>query len=164
MILTYKDLHTLRFPIYQVPSDNWYTLDGVLFLDDLVLDEKNMPGETLGIRRLQSARKDLVPIRKMLADLPSFIRAKKKFFIDSSGRPFEYVKTLRSKLKTYRIKKIEKKETASLLWLYGWPTPFTIPRPPANDPAFVRMLHIGEAPWLIYDYVRQPEKDTYRRV
>lgn len=164
MILTYKDLHRLQFPIYQLPSDNWYKADGVLFIDELVLDEKNMPGDTLGIRRLQSARKDLFPLKQMIRDLPSFIRAKKKFFIDSKGIPFEYQKTTNSKLKCYKIKRIEKKEVVSILWLYGWPTPFTIPRPPSGSPEYVRMLHISGAPWIVYDYVRRPVKDTYRRV
>jgi hypothetical protein len=97
-------------------------------------------------------------------DLPELIRSKKKFFIDNSGRAFIYEKTMLSKLKTYQIKRIDLKETKSILWLVGWHTPFTIPRPPYGNPHYVRMLHMNGAPWIVYDYVRQPEKDTYRRV
>lgn len=164
MIVTYKDFHKLRFPLYVLPSDNWYSTDGVLFLNEQVVDERKMPGETLGIRRLQSGRRDLLPLKKAILDLPALTHARTKFFIDSSGRPFIYEKTLHSRLKCYRIKKIELKDTASVLWVYGWPSPFTIARPPTGDPQWVRFILVNGSPWILYDYVRQPSKDTYRRV
>lgn len=164
MIVTFKDFPKLKFPLYVLPSDNWYTVDGVLFLDEQVLDERNMPGESLGIRRLQCGRKDLLPLRKAILTLPDLIQCKTKFFVDSSGYPFIYEKTETCRLKVYRIKEITPKETASLLWVYNWPSPFTIARPPLRDPEWVRFLLYKGAPWLIYDYVRQPTKDTYRRV
>ena len=164
MIVTFKDFHNLKFPLYALPSDDWYSVDGVLFLQEQVVDEKNLPGETLGIRRLQCGRRDLLPLKKAVLDLPALISCKTKSFIDAIGRPFIYQKEHRSKLKAYKIKRIEQKETASLLWIHEWPSPFTLPRPPLGDPQWVRFLHYGDAPWIFYDYVRQPTKDTYRRV
>jgi hypothetical protein len=164
MIVTFQDFHNLKFPVYPLPSDDWYIQDGVLFLQEQVLDERNMPGKTLGVRRLQCMRKDLLPLKKALLTLPDFIQAKTKFFIDSNGKPFIYEKTYSSKLVSHRIKRIDKKEVASLLWLNDWPAPFTLERPPAGDPEFVRFLHLNGAPWIIYDYVRNPTKTTYRRV
>lgn len=164
MIVTYRDFHTLRFPLFILPSDDWYVVDGVLFLQEQVVDERNMPGDTLGVRRLQCGRKDLLPLKKAVMTLPDLTHARTKFFIDSNGKPFIYEKTITSKLKTYRIKKIEPKETASLLWLYDWPTPFTLARPPTGNPEWVRFLHLEGAPWIVYDYVRERVKDTYRRV
>lgn len=164
MIKTYKDFPTLKFPLYVLPSDDWYISDGVLFLQEQVLDERNMPGKTLGTRRLQCARKDLLPLNRCILDLPSLTHCKTKFFIDNEGTPFIYQKETSAKLKCYRIKRIDRKEVASLIWIYDWPTPFTVPRPPAGDPEWVRLLHYKGAPWIIYDYVRQPVKDTYRRV
>lgn len=130
----------------------------------MVLDETNMPGKTLGVRRIQCGRKDLLPLKKAVMDLPSLIQCKTKFFIDNTGYPFIYQKTYNSKLKSYRIKRIEKKEIASLLWLEGLAAPFTIERPPLNNPTYVRILHYQGSPWLFYDYVRSPCKPTYRRV
>ena len=164
MIVTFKDFHKLKFPLYVLPSDDWYAVDGVLFLQEQVVDERNLPGETLGIRRLQCGRKDLLPLTKMVLTLPDLIQAKNKFFIDSRGYAFSYEKTIRSRLKTHRIKRIDAKETASLLWLNDWPSPFTIARPPAGDPQWVRFLHYENSPWIVYDYVREPTKDTYRRI
>ena len=164
MLITYKDLLKVRFPIFVLPSDNWHISDGVLFLEHFVLDEKNMPGKSLGVRRLQCCRQDLLPLKKAILNIPELLRSPKKFFIDSDGKPFIYQKTKSSKLKSYRIRKIEKKETASLLWLYGVSYPITIDRPPLDEFKWVRMLHIDGAPWLIYDYGRLETKTTYRKV
>lgn len=164
MIRTYEDFHTIAFPIYVLPNDNWWYQDKVLFIDNQVVDEKNMPGSTLGIRRLQSGRKDLLPLKKAIMDVSALIHCRTKIFIDSKGTPFTYVKTKNSLLKTYRIKKIDRKEVASLLWLYDYPGPITIPRPPLNNPMYVRLLHVNNCPWIVYDYVREVIKDTYRRI
>jgi hypothetical protein len=139
-------------------------LDKVLFLDDQVIDEKNMPGKTLGARRLQCGRKDLLPLKKAALDVADLIHCKTKYFVDNEGNPWIYQKTYNSRLKSYRIRKIEKKEVASLLWLYGWSTPFTIPRPPLNNPLYARFLHLNGNPWLLYDYSHVLKKSTYRRV
>lgn len=163
-MLTYKDVNKIKFPVYVLPSDNWYTTDGVLFLDREVLDEKNMPGKTLGIRRMQCGRRDLFKLKKALMNYPQILRCKTKHFIDSKGMPFTYVKTQSSMLKAYQIKSIELKETASLLWVHGVPHPFTLERPPLNNPKWVRLLHLGDHPWIVYDYVNLPTKTTYRRV
>lgn len=164
MIITYREFQKLQFPLYPLPSDNWFEADGVLFLNDQVLDEKNMPGETLGVRRIQSRRHDILPLKKAITSIPDLIQCKTKFFIDNKGFPFIYQKTYNSRLKSYRIKRIERKDVASLLWLQGCSSPFTIPRPPLNNPPFVRILHYKKEPWLLYDYVWSPVKDTYRRV
>jgi hypothetical protein len=136
----------------------------VLFLDGQVVDEKNMPGKSLGVRRLQCGRKDLLPLKKPVMNLYGLLHSKSKTFIDSLGKPFIYDKTLSSKLKCYKISKIEPKGTASLLWLHNISFPFTIPRPPINNPGWARILHLGPSPWMLYDYVSSPTKDTYRRV
>src|SRR6476469_3502926 len=117
MEITYKDFHKIRFPIYPLPNSNWFSQDRVLFLDGQVVDEKNMPGDTLGIRRLQCGRRDLLPLRKAILDVPTLLSHKGKTFIDSKGYPFIYTKTLSSKLTCYHIKRVDRKDTASLLWL-----------------------------------------------
>ena len=164
MIVTYKEFPQLQFPLFPLPSSNWFFADGVMFLDGLVVDERNMPGKTLGVRRLQCRRSDLLPLKKAILDIPALLHAKGHTFIDTKGKPFIYQKTLSSKLICYKIKKIERKEVASLLWLHGINFPITIPRPPLNDPTHARMLHLKGVPWILYDYVSHPTKDTYRRV
>ena len=48
------DKDKLVFPCFVIHSDNVELIDGILWLDDQVLDDKNMSGHTLGIRRIQS--------------------------------------------------------------------------------------------------------------
>ena len=38
----------LIFPLYIIHSDNIELIDGILWLDDQVLDDKNMDGKTRG--------------------------------------------------------------------------------------------------------------------
>lgn len=164
MVITYRDFSKIRFPLYPLPNSNWFYQDGVLFLDGQTVDETNMPGKSLGIRRLQCGRRDLLPLKRAVTSLHELLHAKQKTFIDSKGKPFVYEKTLSSKLKCYRILRVDKKESASLLWLHGVTFPFTIPRPPLGNPGWARVLHLGPSPWMLYDYVSRPTKDTYRRV
>ncbi len=105
-----------------------------------------------------------MPLKKAVVNIYGLLHSKNKHFIDSRGKLFTYEKTLSSKLKCYKIKKVDKKETASILWLEGVNNPFTIPRPPMSNLNWARVLHLGPSPWLLYDYVSHHTKDTYRRV
>lgn len=136
----------------------------MLFIDGRVLDDTKMPGETLGVRRLQCGRRDLHPLKRAVVDVPQLLHCKYKNFIDSKGKVFLYEKTYASPLIAYKIDRIEKKGAASLLWLHGINNPITIPRPPINNPGWARLLHLGPSPWLLYDYVSEPTKRTYRKV
>lgn len=97
-------------------------------------------------------------------DIPSLLKSKRKAFIDTNGFPFVYEKTLSSKLVSHRILGVDKKGEASLLWLHEVNFPITISRPPPRGYWWARMLHKNGVPWLIYDYVSSPIKDTYRRI
>jgi hypothetical protein len=157
-------LTALNFPLYPLPSSNWYKADGTLFIDTQVLDDTKMPGETLGLRRLQCGRKDLFKLRRAVVDIPGLLKARGHYFIDIKGNPLIYEKTMTSKLKAYSISRVDRKEEASLLWLNGVNFPITITRPPLNNPRWARLLHRADTPWLLYDYVSTRTKDTYRKV
>lgn len=165
MYKTFKDIKSIQFPVYALPSSDWYRQDGVLFMNDgKVLDDTNMPGSTLGIRRIQCGRKDLQTIRRAYTDFPSMLSSKKKIFIDSAGIPFIYSRTLNSPLIHHKVKRIELKEDCSIVWLNLVPSPFTIPRPPYGDANWARVLYFKGAPWLIYDFASERGKDSYKRV
>lgn len=164
MYRTIKDLSKIRFPVYKLPSMEWYKTDGVLFLDSKVLDDTNMPGETLGIRRIQCGRKDLVKLKRAYPDLVSILSSTNSIFIDNNGVPFKYVRTITSPLKHYKVSSIEHKETCSVVIFKGLATRFTVPRPPYGDPRYARILHYKGSPWLIYDFVVNKGKDSFRRV
>ena len=59
IILNYKTISRVEFPVFVLPSDNWEKLDGLFFVDGELIDDKNMPGQTLGIRRLQTPYREI---------------------------------------------------------------------------------------------------------
>lgn len=165
MYKQFKDIKGIRFPVYVLPSQEWYRQDGVLFIDSgKVLDDTNMPGASLGIRRIQCGRKDLCRLKKAYPDFGSMLQSKHKFFIDTNGTPFIYNRTLNSPLIHHAVKSIEAKEDHSVVWLRNVPYPFSIPRPPYGDVRYARVLYYKGSPWLIYDFTMEKGKDSYKRV
>ncbi len=157
-------MHKIRFPAYPLDDSNWIITDGVVFYRGLVLDERNMPGKTLGTRRLQCVRKDLFPLKRAVTDTTGILQSRRKNFITCTGKLFTYEKTLTVPLKSYKIKDVDLKGEASLLWLHGVNTPMTIPRPPDPNYKWARVLELNSAPWLLYDYTKERQKLTHRKV
>jgi len=164
MALTYSNLNKIRFPVYEMPSDNWSKADGLLFLDDKIVDDKNMSGDTLGIRRVQTEHRNLLELKRQYDTFAGLLKNSDKNFIDTNGIPFSYEKSQWCKLKYYRIKKISRKDSFSLIYLDGVKTPFKVPRPPAEEIRYAGVLHYGKLPWTLYEYSETPLKDTRRKV
>jgi hypothetical protein len=163
-VITYKTINTINFPVYIILSENWDFSDGLLRLDGKVVDDKNMPGSSLGIRRIQSPFKDLYPLPKQIEDIRGIVKSGAKLFIDSSGTLFQYEKKVFCQLKYYKIKKVTKKDTMSVLWLHGVKFPFKIPRPPAADLQYAGVLHLNKLPWILYNYSEEKEPDSRKKV
>ena len=79
------DYSKINFPVFSVHTDNVEFIDGILWIDNQVLDDKNMSGDTLGKRRLQSPMKSLYPLKYMLEDEVEMIKHSGKYYIDSNG-------------------------------------------------------------------------------
>ena len=163
MIITYKDVPRVTFPVFKIPSSNWHKEDGLLFVDDKIVDDRNMYGATLGLRRIQS-HMDLMPLKKSIDTHLGIIKQKDNTFIDTRGMPFIYERTTWCKLKYYSIRKVEQKVIASILYLDGVKAPFTIPRPPHSDMLWAGLLHLYDLPWMLYEYSETRIKDTRRKV
>ncbi len=163
MIITYKDVPRVTFPVFKIPSSNWHKEDGLLFVDDKIVDDRNMYGATIGIRRIQS-HMDLMPLKKSIDTHLGIIKQKDNTFIDTRGMPFIYERTLFCALKYYSIRKVEQKIVASVLHLDGVKAPFTIPRPPHSDMLWAGLLHLYDLPWMLYEYSETRIKDSKRKV
>ena len=96
---------TLKFPIFAVHTDNVELLDSILWIDNQVLDDKNMKGDTLGKRRLASPMKSLYPLKSMLPDIASYLKHQGQFYIDNNGYFFTKEKIHSVKLKYHKILK-----------------------------------------------------------
>jgi hypothetical protein len=165
MVITIKELKNIRFPVYRLPHSEWTKSDGLLFFEGLILDDKNMSGDSLGLRRLQTPfYKSLFPLRKSIHTTNGIFKQSTKCFIDSNGVPFIYMKTVTGQLKYYKIESVTKKITGSLLKLKGIPKPFSIPRPPATEMKWAGVLHYHGFPWVLYEYSETKLPDTRRKI
>ena len=164
MVVTYKTYNKITFPVYPLGNSNWDINDGLVFIDNLIVDDRNMSGETLGIRRLQTPHTNLYGLKRSIDSLVGVLKQKVISFIDSKGFLFIYEKTKYASLRYIKIDKIVRKATASLLFVHKHSIPFTIPRPPSEEIEYVGVLHLNELPWMLYEYSEIKLKDTKRKV
>lgn len=160
-----KDLNKIRFPVYYLADKDWYRQDGLLLSSTgRLIDDKNMPGNSLGIRRLQSPIKDKQWLKKAYPDPYSMLTSKKNSFIDSNGVPFIYERTKTCKLIYHKINSLDKKGDHSILKLKDIRAPFKINRPPYGDARWARVAYLNGAPWFIYDFKTYKGKNSTCRV
>ena len=164
MVIQYKTINKVRFPVYVMPSYNWDKQDGLLFLEGQIIDDSNMPGDTLGIRRIQTSHKNLFPLRHQVDNFRGLLKCGKNTFVDTNGTPFIYEKSEFCSLKYYKIKSVQQKEIASVITLQNVKTRFVVPRPPAPEMQYAGVLHYGRVPWVLYEYSETLLKDTRRKV
>ena len=154
----------IDFPVFVLHTDNIELIDGILWIDNQVLDDKNMSGKTLGIRRLQSPMKSLYSLKYMLEDETDLLHHQGKFYIDSSGVFFIKIKTTNTQLKYHKIMRVEKKTIASRLWIKDCPFPFTLKRPLPENASWAGILYKQGIPWILYDLSEEKKKDTWRKI
>lgn len=164
MILTYKNIRNITFPIYKLPNNNWYSVDGLVYLDGVLLDDTNQEGYTIGIRRIRSPFKDFLPLKNAITDPIGLFKNSRGSYIDIAGKLFIYEKTKIAGLKYYKIRKVQRKDTCSTLWLEGINFSFTIPRPPNPEYEWAGVLHLDGKPWMLYEYSERKCKDTRRKI
>lgn len=164
MVITYKSAEKIEYPVFLLHSANWDLCDGLLFLNEKLVDDRNMEGKTLGARRIQTPHKNLYALKQMVSSYNGILKQRTKYFIDSLGKPFIYEKTKFAQLKYIKIKKVEQKDVASIIWLKGHNAPFTVPRPPEVGYTWAGVLHLHGLPWVLYEYSEMKLKDTRKKV
>ena len=108
--LTYKQvLKYIRFPVYALPSEDFYVRDDLLLLNELVVDDRNQTGDTLGVRRLQTPHK-LKKLNKAYEEYFDILSENPPAMVDSKGKIFSYEKTEWHTVKSVRIKRREIKQ------------------------------------------------------
>jgi hypothetical protein len=162
MIRNYKHIPNIVWPIYRIEDDDWHVSDGLVLYKGGILDDRNMPGDSLGLRRLQTPHRNLYPLKLGKYTIPELLKF--KYYIDSAGKCFIYEKTVVMPLKYHLIKKVEKKETVSIAWLADIGFPFELRNPPLERAKYARVLYLHNTPWLIYDFTELKGKDTTRKI
>ena len=154
----------IEFPVFVLHTDNIELIDGILFIDTQILDDTNMAGKTLGLRRLQSPMKGLYELKYMLEDVSELLQHQGKYYIDSVGFFFTKQKTTRVRLRYQKILRVEKKNIVSILWIKNCPFPFPLKRPLPENASWAGVLYRQGFPWVLYDLAEEKKKDTWRKI
>ena len=161
--LKFKQVVNLTYPIFKLNTEELSYRDGLLFANDLVIDDKNQEAPTLGQRRLLTTHK-LYPLKRALIDFSAVIRSGGKWFIDSNGVAFEYEKVKYTAIKAHKILRKIPKEVATVLVIEGLNFRVTTPRPPPRSFEWALMMYLDRYPWRIFGYSDEKLPDSRRKI
>ena len=161
VVFSYKELlKRVRFPVYKLPSENYYYRDGILLLNEKVIDDRNQPGAALGIRRLQTPHK-VYNLRTCYEEFIDLVNETPSILIDSKGLVFSYKKTKNQKVLSYRIHRKEILDTHTRIWVKGINFCFIV-KEPNYGKEWVQILHLNNLPWLLYS-LSEDKLEPFRR-
>ena len=164
MDTVHMKLEQIKWPVYVLHSDEVEERDGLLYCDTQIVDDKNMKGETLGVRRLQSPHKNLYKLKVMIESFQDFVHHKGLNYIDSSGKYFRWIKNKKCNLISHKIDKVEKRDIATLIWVDSIPFPFFVKRPPEARLHYASVLYMDKQPSILYSFSEKQQKKTWRKI
>jgi hypothetical protein len=165
VVISYKNIKNIRFPVYVLPSKNWSTQDGLVYIDNYIVDDKNVKGESLGLRRLKTPfHKKLLPLKRAVTTVTGLLKQTSDTFIDSNGATFIYEKTKFVPVRYLKIKKVDKRIRASALTLEGVKTKFLVKRPPPAEVQWAGVIYLHGYPWVLYEYSECKKPDARRKI
>lgn len=133
-----------------------------------VIDDKNLVGETLQARRLQLLKNKtakMYPLRDAFYFLGDFIKVAKPrvWFIDSSGRVFNYKKSTRAKLQFLEIEKIIPSGGFGFIVCLQNGLRFKVLYKPFLGSKWAGVLTVNKMP-ILYGVYAERQKETWRSV
>lgn len=152
----------MKFPVYSLGTEDFYIRDGLLLVNDLVIDDRNQPGDTLGKRRLQTPHKKR-RLSIVYEEFLDIVKQNPSVLIDNNGDIFSYNKTKFEKVKSIRIVRKDLEDTHSRIWLRGVNFAFIVKQPPLAM-NWAQVLHLNSRPWLLYGLSEDKLKDSNRKI
>lgn len=142
--------------------------EGNIVPNPRVIDDTNVAGETLSLRRLRlySEGVKLAPLHKAVFFLADLIKlaATTKYFIDSSGKIFTYAKNTRAKLKYKRITKvIPLTKGGAIVEVENSLTRYKSLFPPTRQQRYAATLEWGMGS-ILYGFYEEQHPDSWRMV
>ncbi len=132
-----------------------------------IVDDKNVPGDNLSKRRLllRSQKVNLFIPKYALFFIADLIKFKNRniWFIDSSGKIFQYKKHKIVPLIFRKITNTIKTVGATLIEVEGISTRFKSLYPPTMEQKYAGLLRVGTM-YLLYGFFDQQYKNTVRKI
>lgn len=162
-------LDSIEFPIYGITNDYrriWEDMN-VLYIETdsgvYTLDNKNVPGDTLGKRRLRiNAGKKYIP-KKVVYSISQMLHSAHNIFIDNTGSVFRYKKTMAVPLRYHVVDKIVKMEEGCVLLLKGIDYPIQMNCREAHSIKSVGLLH-SSIGYILYEYSESVKNNSWRKI
>lgn len=171
----------ISYPVFRLGTNKPVTEWGVVFyyhhketedgqlVSVRIIDDKNLPQQTLSLRRLQLSLDDGVSLFKIskaiyfLGDLIK-ISTPNTWFIDNTGKVFNYVKTSRAKLKIYPVAQLIPIKTGGVIVeAKGIMTRFKALYVPEIGLDYVGILHWGKS-LILYGFYETQHDDSWRMI
>lgn len=157
------NLSEISFPVFKLGINKPIEEDGLLYyskeyvnIDSMetkasfrIVDDRDAPGANLGIRRLHIRHynpKLMFPIRTAFYFLGDLIKNAKPnvWYIDTTGKLFQYKKTTRAKLTCHKIKQVlPLNGLGAIIEVEGMTQRFKCLYSPKKDQRFVGLLNLG---------------------
>ena len=134
-----------------------------------LVDDTSIPGDTLGMRRLKlkfNTTQNIFIIKSAVYFIADLIKLAKQttWFIDNSGRVFQYKKTTRAKLTAHKITKVLPLEgMGAIVELQGLHQRFKCMYSPKPEQLYAGVLRWGLG-YVLYGFYVEPFKPTHRAV
>lgn len=163
-------LKNIKFPIYSIGGyAKIWSENNVLFLESdsgiiYKMDNKNLPFDTIGKRRLRIPKKERYKFTGAYFTIAQLIKSNKKLFIDNEGNIIKYKKNRRVPL-IYRkiIKKKLVEGKGVLLYIKGISSHFLVSNFIYNGEAYIGLLNISDG-YLIYELSKERKPDSWRKI
>jgi len=143
-----KILRRATFPFFVLGSSDVRYHDGLVTINEKVVDDRNQKGATLGQRRLLTPHK-LYLIRKCVMEFPELIDSRCTRFIDKNGFYFSYVKTKIVNIVSYKIIHKTSHDIYSTVFCEGVNSLFALPRYP-HSAEWAQIIQLDGLPWKLY--------------
>jgi hypothetical protein len=162
--LTYKEVGLINFPIFPIPSDEITWEDGLVRIEEKVVDDLNMIGNTVGLRRLQTPHK-LYKLGKCCESVMDFFHIKgAKAYIDNFGFVFTYERTKYTYVRYKKILKVTQRDLFSIIKAEHINYGVKVPRPPGVGKEWIGILYLSGYPWVPYEYSETCQKPKLRKI
>ena len=164
-------LLNFTFPLFRLRThlETWEENNIIYILnskgEEKIIDNKNLLGKTIGMRRLKINKENLYPLNKVVFTFAQLLKTHKSGdkYVDNHGRLFTYRKTTRVPLKYYKvIKRTYIDGIGVKLDLEGLDKAFVVAAGYHNN-NYIGLLHIHRG-YLLYDFSDTKLGDTWRKV